>query len=70
MKIGKLTIHLSFEWEGKYMSEVKKALRNGQVLMAIKIYKEGSGNDLRTSINYVRYILKPKYYKEPKWLDD
>ena len=58
--------------EPSYMSNVKKALREGQKLLATKLYLEGKRQidkdkniGLREAKDYVFEVLVPKYYKEP-----
>jgi ribosomal protein L7/L12 len=63
MKIGRLNIELNIFWEGKYMNQVKNALRNGYKLQAIKIYKEATGLGLKESKDAVD-ALCPKYLKK------
>jgi ribosomal protein L7/L12 len=66
MKIGKIRFNfrspIVIVWENE---EVIKALREGNSLLAVKIYKEATGKTLRESKDYVRDVLKPKYYIEP-----
>lgn len=47
------------------MDKVIQALREGKLLMAVKIYKESTGKGLKESKDYVCDVLKPKYYIVP-----
>ena len=64
MKIGRLNIKIkiNISWEGKYMNEIKNALREGHKIQAIKIYKEATGLGLKESKDAVD-ALCPKYLK-------
>lgn len=66
LTIGKINIeiNLSISWD-KNMKEVKNALREGNRLLAIKIYKHATGEGLRESKEAVDKLL-PKYYKDYK----
>lgn len=70
MKIGKLTIKfhspVTFKFEGRYMREVKKALKEENTILAIKLYRDGTGKPLRECRDYVVEVLKPKYHKASK----
>lgn len=65
MRIGKLIIEfhkpVTFKIEGKYMGEIKKALKGGYKLQAIKIYKDATGKGLKESKDFVDSLCE-KYY--------
>jgi ribosomal protein L7/L12 len=63
MKIGRLTIEFNISWDGSYMSRVKRALRKGFKLSAIKIYKDATGLGLKESKDTVDKLC-PKYLKK------
>jgi ribosomal protein L7/L12 len=62
MKIGRLTIEVNVSWENSYMKQVKKALREGRKLAAIKIYKDATGQGLRESKDVIDKLC-PIYLK-------
>ena len=68
MKIGRLTIEFHISWEGSYMKKVKAALKNGEKLNAIKIYKDATGMGLRDAKDAVD-ALCPKYLKRYEVMD-
>lgn len=51
--------------EKPWKREVKDALRSGQTILALKLYKEATGKSLRDSKDYIYDVLKPKYYRDP-----
>lgn len=65
MQIGKLNIKFQspviIKIEGSYMKEVKRALKEGRKLGAIKIYKDATGKGLRESKFFVDSLCE-KYY--------
>jgi ribosomal protein L7/L12 len=63
MKIGRLTIKFNISWDGAYMSKVKRSLRKGHKLEAIKIYKDATGLGLRESKDAVDKLC-PEYLKK------
>lgn len=70
MKIGRLTITLRspivFSLEPTWMQLVKQELREGRILMAVKLYKENTGKGLKECKDYVFDVLKPKYFVKSK----
>jgi ribosomal protein L7/L12 len=58
--IGKLTVEVRITCEKKYMGEIRKALREGRKLRALKIYKDATGVTLKEAKEYID-TLCPKY---------
>lgn len=57
MKIGRLRIELNISWEPSLNKDIKKLLKGGHRLFAIKLYKDKTGVGLKEAVEYIDNIL-------------